>query len=77
MAQEYRIIQQGDSDFIVQKKRLWTWDTHKVIKDFNPHGPSLASIVRFPSVEKAREFIEDQRPKKASEITVVETRIIW
>jgi hypothetical protein len=72
---EYRIIRQG-SDFIVQQKRFWWWRMICEIKHFNPHGPSLESIVRFPSHESAVKYIEDLRPKNATEIIVVESRII-
>jgi len=75
MATEYRIVMQGQS-FFVQKKRLWWWTSVREVTHFNSHGPSLTSIVRFATVEQAREWIEDLRPKKASEMMVIESRII-
>ena len=77
MAAEYRIIKQDD-DFIVQKKSFWWWSTMKHLLPCTvPGGLPVASITRFPTLEAARDAIEDLRPKRSSEIQVIETRLIW
>ena len=75
MSSEYRIIKQHD-DFIVQRKHLWWWST---MKHAYHAGDALflSRIDRFDTIEAARDFIELKRPKQASPIHVVETRIIW
>lgn len=77
MATEYRIIKQG-SDFIVQRKFLWWWSTIRhLLSGSVPGGLPASSITRFSSIEEARAFVEDMRPKKSTPIEVVETRLIW
>lgn len=82
---EFRILKQLVSshngevsfhDYIVQKKFLWWWITERQIIGGGGVGPFLTSILRFRTIESAREHIEDRRPKKHGEIVLVETRVI-
>jgi hypothetical protein len=73
----YRILQQGDSDFIVQKKFLWWWTDCQYVEGVSLEGIALTRTFRFATLDDARAFIEKKRPKADPPMRVVETHTIW